>query len=129
MRPDDPRHGTENGYGNLGCRCEACTVAHRVYTREWTHRSGRRIPRELRKVMHRDKRAAEPCGTNSKYVWGCRCDECRKAANAYKCERRTRYVVKTHGYSGYVRGCRCDVCVDAQRAYKRERYAKRKQLA
>jgi hypothetical protein len=26
---NDPRHGTENGYGNLGCRCERCRRAHR----------------------------------------------------------------------------------------------------
>ncbi|WP_432498556.1 helix-turn-helix domain-containing protein [Kineococcus auxinigenes] len=26
----DPRHGTANGYRNLGCRCPACTAA-------WTH--------------------------------------------------------------------------------------------
>ena len=30
LAPDDPRHGTTNGYGNLGCRCEPCTAAHRV---------------------------------------------------------------------------------------------------
>lgn len=25
---DDPRHGTENGYNNLGCRCARCRAAH-----------------------------------------------------------------------------------------------------
>lgn len=24
MLPDDPRHGTPNGYLNLGCRCQPC---------------------------------------------------------------------------------------------------------
>lgn len=28
--PDDPRHGTENGYSNLDCRCVPCTEAHRI---------------------------------------------------------------------------------------------------
>ena len=27
LEPDDPRHGTTNGYGNLGCRCDACRAA------------------------------------------------------------------------------------------------------
>lgn len=25
---DDPRHGTKNGYDNLGCRCDRCKAAH-----------------------------------------------------------------------------------------------------
>jgi hypothetical protein len=25
--PDDPRHGTDNGYKNLRCRCDACRIA------------------------------------------------------------------------------------------------------
>lgn len=28
MAPDDPRHGTENGYNNLVCRCVRCKEAH-----------------------------------------------------------------------------------------------------
>jgi hypothetical protein len=31
----DPRHGTANGYTNLKCRCERCTVAWRDYHFEW----------------------------------------------------------------------------------------------
>lgn len=27
LGPDDPRHGTENGYKNLKCRCAACKKA------------------------------------------------------------------------------------------------------
>ena len=30
LSPDDPRHGTANGYSNLGCRCAACREANRV---------------------------------------------------------------------------------------------------
>jgi len=29
--PDDPRHGTVNGYNNLRCRCDACRFAISVY--------------------------------------------------------------------------------------------------
>lgn len=36
--PDDPRHGTRNGYGNLRCRCDRCrqanTDAYRVIRAE-----------------------------------------------------------------------------------------------
>ena len=31
----DSRHGSENGYGNLSCRCTRCTRAHADY---WTER-------------------------------------------------------------------------------------------
>jgi ribosomal protein L37AE/L43A len=34
----DPRHGTTNGYGNLGCRCASCREANTAHVREW--RSG-----------------------------------------------------------------------------------------
>jgi len=27
MTPDDPRHGTVNGYSNLLCRCQFCRAA------------------------------------------------------------------------------------------------------
>jgi len=29
----DPRHGTENGYKNLLCRCEPCRAAHAAHHR------------------------------------------------------------------------------------------------
>lgn len=28
LAPDDPRHGTANGYRNYGCRCPECTAVH-----------------------------------------------------------------------------------------------------
>lgn len=31
--PDDVRHGSANGYRNLGCRCARCTQAWTEYTR------------------------------------------------------------------------------------------------
>jgi len=27
LAQDDPRHGTDNGYGNLSCRCQLCRDA------------------------------------------------------------------------------------------------------
>ena len=32
--PADERHGSANGYRNLGCRCERCTAAWTRYQRE-----------------------------------------------------------------------------------------------
>jgi hypothetical protein len=34
MHENDPRHGTVNGYSNLGCRCQPCRDAWAVYHRE-----------------------------------------------------------------------------------------------
>jgi hypothetical protein len=39
LAPDDPRHGTKNGYGNLRCRCADCRRAHADYCRESQYRS------------------------------------------------------------------------------------------
>lgn len=35
--PDDPRHGSANGYGNLRCRCDRCTAAWAVYHGNYMH--------------------------------------------------------------------------------------------
>ncbi|WP_432563647.1 hypothetical protein [Kineococcus sp. SYSU DK003] len=32
--PTDPRHGSANGYRNLGCRCQGCTDAWTAYQRD-----------------------------------------------------------------------------------------------
>lgn len=41
MLADDARHGTANGYGNLGCRCEPCRAAHAesLYARKSARKS------------------------------------------------------------------------------------------
>lgn len=33
LPPDDPRHGTHNGYSNYGCRCGACSQVWSAYNR------------------------------------------------------------------------------------------------
>lgn len=38
----DPRHGKENGYVNLHCRCRRCTAAHSRYHLQYTSRPDRR---------------------------------------------------------------------------------------
>src|SRR4051812_22644496 len=70
---DSPWHGTTNGYGNLGCRCERCREAHRANHAKYMKRV--RASGELAQgeVEH---------GTSYRYDVGCRCDACRGAHNA-----------------------------------------------
>ncbi len=70
LAADDPRHGTENGYGNLKCRCADCTEAWRAYC-------------QRRRETARAKAAADPSlvphGTaTGRDVMGCRCEPCRR---------------------------------------------------
>lgn len=76
--PTDPRHGTVNGYGNHGCRCELCRDAHRRSHYEYIARckqEGRVIGRH---------------GSTVAYDTGCRCDACREAHNAKSREYKRR---------------------------------------
>lgn len=34
LPPEDPRHGTLNGYSNYGCKCEGCKAAGKAYVRK-----------------------------------------------------------------------------------------------
>lgn len=43
MRPDDPRHGSDNGYSNGRCRCDLCTAAHARYQAGLRHRAQERL--------------------------------------------------------------------------------------
>lgn len=51
----DPRHGTQNGYVNLWCRCEDCTEAWRVYHREYMNRDPNRLAKQAQAQRLRDK--------------------------------------------------------------------------
>ncbi len=82
LPPNDPRHGTVNGYGNRGCRCEACREAHRQAHAAYMVRV--RATKELATgdgITH---------GTSYRYDVGCRCDECREAHNAKSRETKAR---------------------------------------
>lgn len=91
LAPDDPRHGTVNGYGNLKCRCQPCRDA-------WSARC-----KDLRAV-----RAARLAGEAPMHVlsvtpehgrWttyqnhGCRCEACTTAHTDYCTEVRRRHGV------------------------------------
>lgn len=75
----DPRHGTVNGYGNLDCRCPACTDAWRA---DYAER--RRLPRTL---APDDDRHGTPNGYG---YWHCRCRRCTDAHNVGKVEQAAR---------------------------------------
>lgn len=66
---EDPRHGTVNGYSNLGCRCQPCKDANAVYNKRCREqREGRLTPDDPRH------------GKTSTYTnWRCRCDACRQS--------------------------------------------------
>lgn len=84
LPPGDPRHGTTNGYGNLGCRCDACREAHRINHRKYMDR------------MRAEGRTLGRHGTALSYDSGCRCDDCREAHNAKSREyKRARKAAQT----------------------------------
>ena len=51
--PEDPRHGTTNGYGNLRCRCERCTEAWRKRHLEYMHGKPERMKKHAEREMNR----------------------------------------------------------------------------
>lgn len=87
LSADDPRHGTPNGYGNLGCRCARCRAAHAA-----NHSAYMKRQREAGRVIGSH-------GSSVAYDTGCRCDECRIAHNARSVvkKRRIRERVKRYG--------------------------------
>lgn len=69
----DPRHGSANGYGNHGCRCDACREANRLNHAAYMARVRATGQLASGDVSH---------GTSYRYDVGCRCDACREAHNA-----------------------------------------------
>jgi len=89
----DHRHGTTNGYGNLGCRCELCCAANTKNHAEWVQRSGYRPlnpetgERRLTMKEYNKVRPRAQHGSETMYKRGCRCDKCRFAAMAGRASR------------------------------------------
>lgn len=81
--PDDPRHGTVNGYSNQKCRCERCTEA---WTVAYRARYGKRSMVEWRAFQ----RANIKHNANTYSKGRCRCDVCRSAASARRSAARHR---------------------------------------
>lgn len=67
MEPEDPRHGTVNGYVNLGCRCDECYAANAAY----------QVPRARQRRRLGLPEGDPRHGTDNGYTnYGDRCPEC-----------------------------------------------------
>jgi hypothetical protein len=91
-------HGTENGYGHYGCRCELCRKAHNDY------QNARKI-RLTKKIT-----GNEPWhGTRTGYSYhGCRCKPCGAAYSLS--ERARRYGVSEKRLSLLLSKTVCKIC-------------------
>lgn len=76
LPPDDPRHGTYNGYSNHGCRCGPCRTAN-------TANSKRR--RTSGALTEDDPRHGQPW---TYWNYGCKCDPCLKAVRQVRAEQQ-----------------------------------------
>jgi hypothetical protein len=71
LAPGDPRHGTTNGYNNLGCHCPACRTAWAAERKSQQAKRAARLALDPSIVPH---------GRASTYGnWGCRCRPCTDA--------------------------------------------------
>jgi hypothetical protein len=117
LAPDDPRHGTTNGYCNLECRCQPCRDA-------WAIECAGRRSRRAAALAPDDPRHGQPSTYNNH---GCRCDKCRAANTADVRRHRTENGPpppgdKRHGtVYGYNLKCRCDLCRKAASDYARNK--------
>lgn len=74
----DARHGSPNGYGNLGCRCLACTTAH---TEDCRDQKASRMARLAEAQVEHGR-------PNTYGNWGCRCGPCTTAWSSADAARR-----------------------------------------
>ncbi len=60
----DPRHGTANGYTNLGCHCTECKAAHARNHRDWMRAHPARLAAhaERERIKRGGARAVKPAG-------------------------------------------------------------------
>lgn len=79
LLPDDPRHGTVNGWKHQGCRCDRCRTA-------WRQREATKAARRLsRRVDPSDPRH----GNRNLYrKYGCRCEACCAAQAEHQARRK-----------------------------------------
>ena len=80
LAPDDPRHGTFNGYASHRCRCDECRRANAAY-----HRQNRA---RLTGTLGADDPAHGTLNGYGNYC--CRCDACRAVKAAYQRARRAK---------------------------------------
>ncbi|MDP7727619.1 hypothetical protein [Mycobacterium sp. TY813] len=86
LADDDPRHGTTNGYGNLGCRCDLCRAANTRNRRAYLAR------------VRAEGRILGEHGSEVAYDSGCRCTECRERHNErWRTRERARRAAQSDG--------------------------------
>lgn len=99
LAKSDPRHGTANGYTNLGCRCERCRRAATEYhwrngtagyEKDTCECGGLKRPQSKRCMGCHRRAVMAGCGTVTGYGNGCRCDLCREASARARREYRAR---------------------------------------
>lgn len=73
-------HGTIDGYQKKKCRCAACTQANAGFNAK---RRERRSPSRIPGAPSRNRGNLAQHGETVMYKRGCRCEECKAAANAY----------------------------------------------
>lgn len=95
---DDPRHGTQNGYGNRRCRCDSCRAANTAYMRDGGYGRYQRdacpvcgAPKVVRSEVCRDcYHATVRAEHGSPAMWrhGCRCARCTGHQTKVRAEYR-----------------------------------------
>jgi hypothetical protein len=93
LESGDPRHGTVNGYTNLGCGCVPCRAAHSVKCLE------RRVARSAGPIP--DRVHGTPGGYGN---YRCTCGDCRRAWAKDTGERAKRRRERLASLAGTVSG-------------------------
>ena len=110
LRRHDVRHGTTSEYSNYGCRCDDCKRAHSEYMRNsreipcidcgspcWRAK-GRPGRCEPCSVRARTQPIGQLHGTTTGYGRGCRCSDCRRAANEARRANRHKNIERERAY-------------------------------
>lgn len=62
----DPRHGTPNGYRNLGCHCDDCKAANAKEQHRYMHADPVRLQRHAERMAQKRKAAKKKVRKRSK---------------------------------------------------------------